>query len=66
VPASASSITWNVDLFALRPDASIDQWWYFDAHTSFAVDGYTSFDASIWAPDGQYVARSRQLVGVFG
>lgn len=49
VPASASSITWNVDLFALRPDASIDQWWYFDAHTSFAVDGYTSFNASIWA-----------------
>ena len=65
-PAPASSITWSVDLFTHRLDARLDQWWYFDARTLFAVDGYTNFEASLWAPDGQYVARSSQLVGVFG
>jgi acyl-CoA thioesterase len=66
VPAPASSITWSVDLFTERPDARLDEWWYFDARTVFVADGYTSFEASLWAPDGQYVARSCQLVGVFG
>ena len=64
--APASSITWSVDLFGPRPDARIDQWWTFDLRTVFVADGYTSFEASMWAPDGQYVARSCQLVGVFG
>ena len=64
--APASSITWSVDVASPRPDARIDQWWCFDLRTVFFADGYTSFDASMWAPDGQYVARSRQLVGVFG
>lgn len=66
IPAPASSITWSVDLFGQRIDASLDDWWYFDARTVFAAEGYTSFEASLWAPDGQYVARSCQLVGVFG
>ena len=65
-PAPASSMTWSVDLFSTRADARLDQWWYFDARTVFATHGYTSFEASLWAPDGQYVARSCQLVGVFG
>ena len=65
MPAPASSISWNVDFVAARPDARIDQWWYFDAKTSFAEDGYTSFEASLWAPDGGFVARSRQLVGIW-
>jgi acyl-CoA thioesterase len=64
--APASSITWNVNLSGPRPDAQIDQWWCFDLRTVFVADGYTSFEASMWAPDGQYVARSNQLVGVFG
>ena len=66
VPAPASSITWSVDFFGQRVEARLDEWWYFDARTVFAADGYTSFEASLWAPDGQYVARSCQLVGVFG
>jgi acyl-CoA thioesterase len=66
VPAPASSISWSVDLFAEPLDARLDEWWYFDARTVFVADGYTSFEASLWAPDGQYVARSCQLVGVFG
>lgn len=65
-PAPASSITWSVDLFEPRPDARLDEWWYFDTRTAFIADGYTSFEASLWAPDGKYVARSCQLVGVFG
>lgn len=66
MPAPASSITWRVDLFGDLPPARLDQWWYFDARTTFTANGYTSFDADIWAPDGQYVARSAQLVGIFG
>ena len=66
VLAPASSIAWNVDLLGERTDARLDDWWYFDARTVFTADGYTSFEASLWAPDGQYVARSCQLVGVFG
>lgn len=65
-PAPASSMSWSVDLFEPRPGARMDEWWYFDARTVFIADGYTSFEASLWAPDGQYVARSCQLVGVFG
>jgi acyl-CoA thioesterase len=65
-PAPASSITWSVDLLAERPDARLDQWWCFDSRTVFVSEGYTSFEASLWAPDGRYVARSCQLVGVFG
>lgn len=65
VPAPASSITWSVDFATPRTDHRIDEWWYWEADTSFFDDGYTSFDASLWAPDGRFVARSRQLVGVF-
>lgn len=64
-PAPGSSITWNVDFAHARPDLRIDEWWYFEAISSFVGDGYTSFDASLWAPDGSFVARSRQLAGVF-
>jgi len=64
-PAFASSITWNVDLWRERLDCRVDEWWYYQSTTTFAGSGYTSFDASVWAPDGGYVARSRQLVGVF-
>ncbi|MEM7433736.1 MAG: thioesterase family protein [Myxococcota bacterium] len=65
VPVPGSSITWNVDLLTARPDCRLDEWWYFRAESSFVSDGYTSFDASLWAPDGQFVARSRQLAGIF-
>lgn len=64
-PAPGSSITWNVDFAAPRPDRRIDEWWYFEAASSFVGDGYTSFDASLWAPDGTFAARSRQLAGIF-
>ena len=65
VPAPSSSITWNVDLAAVSAHHRLDEWWYWEGHTTFVGDGYSSFDASLWAPDGTFVARSRQLVGVF-
>ncbi|MEM8607442.1 MAG: thioesterase family protein [Myxococcota bacterium] len=64
-PAPGSSITWNVDFAGTRPDVRVDEWWYFEAEASFIGEGYNSFDASLWAPDGQFAARSRQLAGVF-
>ena len=65
MPVPSSSITWSVDFAVPRTDHRIDQWWYWDAETSFVANGYSSFSASLWAPDGRFVARSSQLVGVF-
>ena len=66
MPAPASTIRWAVDFVATDAGEPLDQWWYYSVDAVFAVDGYVSAEASLWSPSGRYVARSSQLVGVFG
>lgn len=63
--AAASSLTWTLELLGGAFDASADGWWLMDAEVTAARDGYLSQTATLWSPDHQPVALSRQSVVVF-
>src|SRR3546814_14065200 len=63
--AQASSLTWTLELLGSEYDASADGWWLMDAEISAAGSGYMSQSATLWSPDRQAIALSRQSVVVF-
>lgn len=65
-PAPASSMTWTLELLHDRPQNLTDGYWLMDAEVSAASDGYAYQTATLWSPDLQPVALSRQSTVVFG
>jgi acyl-CoA thioesterase len=65
-PAPASSMTWTLELLRDRVDDFPDGYWCMDAEATSAADGYIFQTATLWSPDGQAVALSRQGTAVFG
>jgi acyl-CoA thioesterase len=65
VPASASSLTWQVEL--LQPLSGVLQtdWLGYQAQLEQARDGYSYSTAKVFGRDGQVFALSRQCVTVF-
>ena len=65
--APASTVNWAVNL--VQPPAPEgwpgDTWFRFESDTVAAGDGYADIDSRLWAPGGQLVATSRQLVVEF-
>lgn len=65
-PASASSVSWTLEVVGdMRHIAPTAQWAY-AAHADAAADGYAHAEARIWRPHGTLTAISRQTVAVFG
>ena len=64
-PAQASSMTWTLEFLHDRPAALADGYWLMQAEATAAVDGYVFQTATLWSPDGQPVALSRQSAVVF-
>ena len=64
-PAPASSITWNVEFtepgLTLEKDSSV----YYECDVTQAHHGYAHTEAKIYHPNGQLIALSRQLVGIY-
>lgn len=64
-PAPASTMTWSIDFIHPHPPLGGDSWLAYKVDTRQAADGYAHTEASVWAPSGDLIALSRQLVGVF-
>lgn len=64
-PAPASSITWNVEFIQPRDPLQADDYLLYDCDVVQADFGYAHTEAKIFHPNGQLLALSRQLVGVY-
>lgn len=64
-PAAASTMNWNLEFTQQAGLPKPGEWLAYQAETSHAADGYVFGDASIWNPQGQLLALSRQTVGLF-
>lgn len=64
-PAPASTITWNVEFIQPRDPLQTDDYLFYDCDVVQADFGYAHTEAKIFHPNGQLLALSRQLVGVY-
>lgn len=64
-PAPASSITWNVEFIQPRAPLQTEDYLFYDCDVVQADSGYAHTEAKIFHPNGQLLALSRQLVGLY-
>lgn len=64
-PASGSTLTWMVEFLTTELNGLSLQGWRVDAEMTAAREGYTSQTVTLWGPQGQPVALSRQSMVVF-
>jgi len=65
-PAPGSSMTWMLEILCNRVDGLPMDGWRVDADMVAAADGYTHQSVTLWGPEGQPIALSRQTMVVFG
>lgn len=63
--APTSSITWNVEFTQQRTPLAADDFLYYHCEVVQADLGYAHTEGKIFHPNGQLLALSRQLVGVY-
>lgn len=65
-PTPASSVNWKIDFseraFSFEPNAFLR----FESRTYMHEHGYSTIEGDLWTEEGVHVARSSQLVAVFG
>lgn len=64
-PAMASSLTWTLELLTDDLGPARDGLWLMDSVVEAAGDGYVNQSTTLWSPEGQAMALSRQSVTVF-
>lgn len=64
-PAMASSLTWTLELLADDFGAAREGLWLMDTEVIAGRHGYLNQSATLWSPEGEAVALSRQSVVVF-
>lgn len=64
-PATGSTLTWMLEFLTAEVSGLTLQGWRVDAEMLAAADGYTSQTVTLWGPEGQAVALSRQNMVVF-
>lgn len=66
-PIPGSSVSWLVTITcAFEPGAvPAEEFWLYDARSSFGCSGYSDLDAKLWDRRGRLVACSRQLFADF-
>ncbi len=64
-PAMASSLTWTLELLTDNCGPARDGLWLMDSALDSGRDGYLNQSATLWTPEWQPVALSRQSVAVF-
>jgi hypothetical protein len=65
-PTPASSITWTLEMLTDSLSHLSPRGFFVDATLVAAGDGYTSQSVTLWGPDGEPLALSRQGMVVFG
>ncbi len=61
-PAAGSSVTWQLNV--LREEL-VGSWWFYDARTVSAGEGYSDFAGRLWDEEGRLVATSRQAFAAY-
>lgn len=66
-PIPGSTLTWQANVVRPLPPegAPGDAWWFYDAHTISASEGYSDFEGRLWDAAGNLVACSRQAFAEF-
>ena len=64
-PAPTSSITWNLEFIQPRELLQADDYLYYECDVIQADFGYAHTEAKVFHSNGQLLALSRQLVGVY-
>jgi acyl-CoA thioesterase len=64
-PAPSSSLTWTLELLTDTGGPAAEGLWLMDAAADGGRDGYLNHSATLWSPNWQPVAMSRQSVVVF-
>lgn len=64
-PAPASTITWNIEFIQPRAPLEKDDHLYYDCEVVQAELGYAHTEGRVYHPNGELLALSRQLVGVY-
>lgn len=65
-PTPASSLTWTIEFVQPQPVLTTLDWCTYHTVIEHARDGYGHTAATLWTPDGELIAISRQTVTVFG
>jgi acyl-CoA thioesterase len=63
--APSSSITWNIEFLNPRTELNSSDYIYYECEAVQAAAGYAHTEAKIYNQDGQLMALSRQMVGVY-
>lgn len=64
-PAPASTITWQVDFIQPTAKLNHDDCLFYDCKVIQAEQGYAHTESQVFHPNGQLIALSRQLVGIY-
>jgi acyl-CoA thioesterase len=64
-PAPASSVTWEMELIQPRPALPVERALFYAVQIKEARDGLAHTEAKIYAPSGELIALSRQLVAIY-
>lgn len=65
-PAPGSSMTWMLEMLTDQIEGLPMDGWRADAEMVAGADGYTHQSVTLWGPQGQPVALSRQTMVIFG
>jgi acyl-CoA thioesterase len=65
-PAPASSVTWKLDFAKGALAFEHSDFVRFESRTHMSADGYCTVEAEVWNVQGVLLARSSQLVAIFG
>lgn len=65
-PATGSTLTWMLEMLTTEVDGLPLTGWRVDAEMQAAAEGYTSQTVTLWGPNRQAIALSRQNMVIFG
>lgn len=65
-PAPGASMTWMLEILADKVNGLPMQGWRADAEMVAGAEGYTHQSVTLWGPQSQPVALSRQTMVIFG
>lgn len=65
-PTSGSTLSWMLEILAVPTYEVPLRPWRLDTELVAASDGYTNQSSTLWSPEGQAMALSRQSMLVFG